>query len=297
MSLDTLRALPLRLLPQQLSSRLAYALARVQIPWIKHTLIRTFIHYYRVAMHEAQEPNPHAYQDFNQFFCRALREDARPLPTQANALACPVDGTISQLGYCDGDTLIQAKGQHYTLSALLGGEATAAFHGGAYATLYLSPRDYHRVHCPLDAQVQSMRHIPGRLFSVSPLTTRTVPGLFTRNERLVVNLQTAIGPVAVILVGAVNVGCLETVWSGPLPRTHAPRHWHYPEPTLSLPRGAELGRFNLGSTVILVLPPGHVRWAEGLRTGDPVTMGQVLATLTSQASPSTHPTGEEHAPG
>lgn len=283
MLVDYLRALPLRLVPQRLSSRLVYRLARILTPWIKDPLIRAFIRYYKVNMAEAEEPNPGHYADFNGFFTRALRPGARPIATAPDTLSSPVDGTVSQLGHCDGETLIQAKGQHYTLTRLLGGDAqrAEAFQGGAYATLYLSPRDYHRIHMPFAGQLQSMLHIPGQLFSVSPTTTRAVAELFARNERLVVYFQTDLGPMAVILVGAVNVGSLETVWSGPLAKTQSPRSWQYPGDgeAHTLARGAELGRFNLGSTVILLLPPTRVRWESHLAPGSPVRLGEAIAKL------------------
>ena len=280
---DRLRALPLQLLPQRLSSRLVYRLARVRTPWIKNPLIRAYIRLYRVAMDEAAEPDPHAYPNFNAFFTRTLKPGARPVASEPDVMACPVDGTVSQLGYCDGETLIQAKGQHYTLTRLLGGDAeqAAAFRGGAYATLYLSPRDYHRIHMPLAGELRHMVHIPGRLFSVSPTTTRAVAEIFARNERLAVLFDTRIGPMAVILVGAINVGSLETLWGGPVAASLNPRVWRYPADgaALRLERGEELGRFNLGSTVILLFPGGRVRWRAGLGPGDPVRMGQRLADL------------------
>ena len=273
----------LRLLPQRLSSRLVHRLARVRTPWIKNPLIRAYSRWYRVDLDEAAEPDPRHYGDFNAFFTRALKPGVRPLVADPAALACPVDGSLSQLGHCHGETLIQAKGQHYTLTRLLGGdsEQAARFQDGAYATLYLSPRDYHRIHMPLHGELAGMVHIPGRLFSVSPATTRAVAELFARNERLAMFFDTAIGPLAVILVGAINVGSLETCWSGPLGEASEARRWRYPGdgPTLELARGEELGRFNLGSTVILLLPAGRVRWREGLRPGDPLRMGQALASL------------------
>lgn len=277
-------------LPQQLLSRLTGKLADCTCPAIKDRLIRAFIDHYKVDMSEALESDPAAYRHFNAFFTRALKEGARPMPSAAEALACPVDGEISQIGRIDDDQIFQAKGHSYSLSALLGGNAVQAqpFRGGHFATLYLSPRDYHRIHMPQDARLRQMIHVPGRLFSVNTTTTEHVPGLFARNERAVCLFDTAQGPMALVLVGAMIVASIETVWHGLVaPRQQQRQTFHYGADTpaaVHLARGEEMGRFRLGSTVIVLLGPGQVSWAASLAAGQPVQLGQPLGTLLSEAA-------------
>ena len=213
---DHLRNLPQHLLPQRLLTRLVYRLARIRTPWLKDALIRHFARRFRVKLDEAQESDPRAYTDFNAFFTRALKPGARPVAPGDWAVCCPVDGAVSQIGVADADTLLQAKGRSFSLTALLGGDPERArpFQGGVFATLYLSPRDYHRIHLPLAGRLREMVHIPGKLFSVSPLTTRIVPELFARNERVAALFDTPAGPMALVLVGAINVASIETVWAG-----------------------------------------------------------------------------------
>jgi len=225
-----------------------------------------------IDLGEAAEPDPNAYRCFNEFFTRALRPGARPLPADARALACPVDGVVSQIGRADGRTLVQAKGRRYDLTALLAGDPglAARFAGGAFATLYLSPRDYHRVHMPVRGRLRRSERIAGRLFAVNPAATAVIPALFTRNERLLGVFDTAAGPMAVILVGALFVGCIETVWD----RLAGDRT------ALELGRGEELGRFNMGSTVIVLFAPERVHWRQDLRPGTRVRVGEVLGRWT-----------------
>ena len=194
-----------------------------------------------------------------------------------------MDGAVSQIGVAQADTLLQAKGQTFSLTTLLGGDSERArpFQGGAFATLYLSPRDYHRIHLPLAGRLQEMVHIPGALFSVSPLTTRVVPELFARNERVVTLFDTAAGPMALVLVGAINVASIETVWAGAItpPLGKTIQRWRYPPQgagAISLNQGAEMGRFNMGSTVILLFGPEAVRWESAFQAGTTVQMGQRL---------------------
>lgn len=276
----------LSLLPQRGLTRLVYRLARVRAPWFKNWLIRAFSRRFQVDLSEAQQPDARAYVDFNAFFTRALRPTARPLPTAPRLLACPVDGTVSQIDRIQADTLIQAKGQHFSLTASLGGDEQRAqpFQHGVFATLYLSPRDYHRIHMPLAGTLREMVHIPGRLFSVSPLTAQRVPELFARNERVAALFDTAAGPMALVLVGAINVASIETVWAGVItpPLGSAIRQWRYPSDgvdAVHLVRGAEMGRFNLGSTVIVLFGRDAVRWARDLGPGTPVRMGQTLGRM------------------
>ncbi|KAB2936237.1 MAG: phosphatidylserine decarboxylase [Candidatus Contendobacter sp.] len=280
---DRLRHLPQFLLPQRLLTRLIYRLARVRTSWFKDVLIRHFARRFRVKLDEALEPNPRAYPDFNAFFTRALKPGARPVAPGDRVACCPVDGAVSQIGFAEADTLLQAKGRSFSLTALLGGDAERArpFQGGAFATLYLSPRDYHRIHMPLAGRLREMVHIPGKLFSVSPLTTRMVPDLFARNERVAALFDTPAGPMALVLVGAINVASIETVWAGALtpPLGKTIRSWSYPpngEGAVRLDKGAEMGRFNMGSTVILLFSRGAVRWEREIQPGATVRMGQRL---------------------
>ncbi len=288
---DHLRYLPQYLLPQRLLTRLVYRLARVRIRWFKDLLIRQFARRFRVTLDEALEPDAGAFADFNAFFTRALKPGARPVAPGDRTVCCPVDGAVSQIGLAEADTLLQAKGRTFSLTALLGGDPERArpFQGGAFATLYLSPRDYHRIHLPLAGQLRAMVHIPGKLFSVSPLTTRMVPELFARNERVVTLFDTLAGPMALVLVGAINVSSIETVWAGTItpPLGTTIRHWSYPpngDGAVRLDKGAELGRFNMGSTVILLFGRGAARWEAEIRPGAAVRMGQRLGKVAKPAT-------------
>ena len=283
---DRLRNLPQYLLPQRLLTWLTYRLTRTQTPWLKDRLIRWFIQHYPVKLAEALEPDPRAYPDFNAFFTRALKPKARPIAPGDRMVCCPVDGMVSQIGTANADTLLQAKGRNFSLTALLGGDPARAqpFQNGGFATLYLSPGDYHRIHLPLTGRLREMVHIPGTLFSVSPLTTRMVPELFARNERVVTLFDTPAGPMALVLVGAINVASIETVWAGAItpPLGTSICHWSYPangDGAVRLDKGAEMGRFNMGSTVIVLFGPNAVRWGAELRTGSVVKMGQRLAKV------------------
>ncbi len=277
------------LLPQHLLSALMYRVTRWQWRPFKDAFIAWFIGQYRVDMTLAVEPDPKAYASFNAFFTRALRPDARPLAADPAALLCPADGALSQMGEIRDGSLLQAKGHDYSVVDLLGGDAqaAAAFVGGSFATIYLSPRDYHRVHMPLAGALSAMTHIPGRLFSVNAVTARGVPRLFARNERVVCRFDTEVGPLALILVGAIFVGSMETVWAGQI--TPPPHGVRPPEPEgpVRLARGEEMGRFNMGSTVILLLPPGAVNWDPEIRPGDPLRMGDALGRLSLKPEGST----------
>ena len=270
------------LLPQHLLSALMYRLARVRWRPLSAPLIRVFVRHFRVDMSEALEPDLAAYPSFNAFFTRALRPAARPQPEGPQALACPADGGLSQFGTIEAGRLFQAKGLDYALEDLVVGPDWARrFVGGSFATIYLSPRDYHRVHMPAAGRLREMIHVPGRLFSVNRATASLVPRLFARNERVVCLFEGEAGPFAVILVGAIFVGGMETVWAGEVtPARGEPPRRRYDEDTPTwLARGAEMGRFNMGSTVILLFPPGAVTWAAGLAPGAPLRMGQRLGRL------------------
>jgi phosphatidylserine decarboxylase len=269
-------------LPQHLISRLTGWLARQETPWLKDALIRGFLGLYRVDMDEAVEPDPHAYGSFNRFFTRALAEGARPLPEDPSVVVCPVDGTVSQAGPVEAGEIFQAKGFRYSMAALLGGEFPDALERGRFATIYLAPYNYHRIHAPADARLVEMRYLPGKLFSVNGATVSAVPRLFARNERVACLFETDFGPMAFVMVGALNVGSIETTWAGeiaPGPDRQASTR-RYPADgagSVRLARGEELGRFNLGSTVIVVLPEGGPALEQAFRAGTQVRLGQPMA--------------------
>ena len=275
---DFLAVLPQYLLPKLALTRLAGRFARARAGRWTQAAIRHFIRRYGVNMGEAAQPEPSAYATFNDFFTRALREDARPL-AQAGWL-CPVDGAISQFGAIEGDRCFQAKGHSFGTLALVGGDPVLAerFRNGHFATLYLSPKDYHRIHMPCDARLRRMIHVPGALFSVNPATARAIPGLFARNERVVCEFDTAHGPMAMVLVGATIVGSMATAWHGVVnpPRPRTVREWRYDDRETILSRGAEMGRFLLGSTVVMLFPAGSIRFAAGWAPARPVRMGEAM---------------------
>ena len=267
-------------LPQHALSRLVLRATRVRAPWFKNWLIRGFLRLYTIDMADAVQPDPFRYASFNEFFTRALRPDARSLAKEPREIACPVDGVISEAGKIDGDTLLQAKGRTYTLKELLASSAWAKdFEGGSFATIYLAPFNYHRVHMPLAGRLRETLYVPGRLFSVNAATASLVPRLFARNERVLTWFDTAFGEFALILVGALNVGSIATVWAGDI--TPAPRRvaTALPPQAVSLDKGEELGRFNMGSTVILLFQRDRARWHAELRAGTTVRLGQSLGYL------------------
>lgn len=281
---DYLRAWPQYLLPHHALSRLVLAATRVKIRWWKQALIDAFCRRFDIHLHEAVHPDANRYASFNAFFTRALRPEARPVSQVANSIACPVDGRVSQAGHIDGDRIFQAKGHAYSLQELLGGdtELAAKFSGGEFATLYLAPRDYHRIHMPLAGVLRETVYVPGRLFSVAPHTVTTVPRVFARNERLVAVFETEAGPMAMVLVGALFVSCIETVWAGVVTPPHGYRVRRTDfrsNSAIQLERGAEMGRFNMGSTVILLFGPNRINWATNLGAGQALRMGESIATL------------------
>ncbi|MFP5462930.1 MAG: archaetidylserine decarboxylase [Gammaproteobacteria bacterium] len=278
---DFLAVLPQYLLPKLALTRLAGRFAQARAGRWTQAAIRKFIRRYGVNMGEAAQPEPSAYATFNDFFTRALREDARPL-AQGGWL-CPVDGAISQFGAIEGDRCFQAKGHSFGTLALVGGDPELAgrFRDGHFATLYLSPRDYHRIHMPCDARLRRMIHVPGALFSVNPATARGIPGLFARNERVVCEFDTAHGPMAMVLVGATIVGSMATVWHGVVnpPRPGTVREWRYDDREIVLARGAEMGGFLLGSTVVMLFPAGSIRFAADWAPARPVRMGEAMGEV------------------
>ncbi len=283
---DQLFAIVQGLLPKHLLSRAMYALMRQRSPWLRTQSISSFLRNYRVDMSEAVQSNPLAYESFNAFFTRALKPQARPIDADQHSIVSPVDGTVSQCGAIDGDLLIQAKGHQYSLLALLGGDAQLAqrYQGGQFACIYLAPYNYHRMHMPLTGQLQDTIYIPGELFSVNAATARTVPGLFARNERVVCDFMAPTCRFNMVFVGALFVGSIETVWAGeinpPPRRRSAAIHLEQGRGT-SLAKGAEAGRFNMGSTVVLVFEPGKMHWDANLQAGGVVRMGQRIGSLQS----------------
>lgn len=276
---DRIAVLPQYLLPKKALTALAGRLASARAGGFTTWMIRRFVARYGVDMSEAAQPDPTAYSTFNEFFTRPLRDGARPL---ADATwICPVDGAISQFGPVAGDQIFQAKGHHYTTTALLGGDATRAqsFEGGHFATLYLSPRDYHRIHMPCDGTLRQMIYVPGDLFSVNPTTARGVPGLFARNERVVCLFETAHGPLALVLVGATVVGSMATVWHGIVnpPRRAEVTTWDYADQGIHLRQGQEMGRFLLGSTVVMVWPRIALGFNPDWTAARPIRLGEKMA--------------------
>ena len=269
------------LTPQLLLSRLAGRLAdSTGTPALRNRVIRWFVRRYGVNMDEAVHSDAGAYTSFNDFFTRALKPGLRPLGGDESTLISPVDGRISQLGSVRGGRIFQAKGQSFSLLELLGGDQRRAdtFADGEFATLYLAPGDYHRIHMPLEAQLREMVHIPGRLFSVNPTTAANVPNLFARNERVVCVFDTAAGPMAMVLVGAMIVGSVETTWAGVVvPGSGGVTQVSYSgEQALKFARGEEMGRFRLGSTVVMVMPKGQVQWSAHQLAGQKVRLGEIF---------------------
>jgi phosphatidylserine decarboxylase len=276
-----LRALPFYLLPHHLVSWLTYRLARASWPPLKNVLIDTYMRLHPVDLDEAELSDPHAYPSLNAFFTRALRPEARPLCADETTALCPVDGLVSQAGPISSGRVFQAKGREYSLLELVGGDGRLAqpFSNGRFATLYLSPRDYHRIHMPLGGRLTDMIYVPGRLFSVAPYTVDSIPRLFARNERVVCRFETAQGPMVMVLVGAINVSAIDTVWHGPVtpPSRGRIEHWRYDQNMpVELARGTEMGRFNLGSTVI-VLFGDDFELDAAIEPAAPIRLGQPLA--------------------
>ena len=282
---DRLAVLPQYLLPKQALTRFAGFVASRERGWVTTEIIRRFVAKYRVNMVEALDSDIAGYRTFNDFFTRALKPGVRPLAPAD--LVCPVDGAISQFGAIEHDQLIQAKGHQYSTTAMVGGDAALAaqYLNGHFATIYLSPKDYHRIHMPCDGRLSRMIYVPGDLFSVNPVTARGVPGLFARNERVVCVFESARGPFVLALVGATIVGSMATVWHGLVnpPRGKVVREWLYPvspdkpEASIFLKQGEEMGRFLLGSTVVMLFPKGNLRFNPDWAPGRAVRLGEAMA--------------------
>jgi phosphatidylserine decarboxylase len=275
---DRLAVLPQYLIPKQALTVLAGKLASAEAGNLTTSVIRWFVGRYGVDMAEAANPDIASYKSFNEFFTRPLKAGARP---QAEAdFRCPVDGAISQFGAIERDQIFQAKGHRYSTTALVGGDRKLAeqFENGSFATLYLSPRDYHRIHMPCDGKLTRMIYVPGALFSVNPTTARGVPGLFARNERVVCVFDSAFGPFVLTLVGATIVGSMATVWHGLInpPRPGVVREWRYDEQNIVLKKGEEMGRFLLGSTVVMLFPKNTLAFNPDWATARPIRMGEAM---------------------
>lgn len=287
MSISDYSPLLPNLVPQHLLSRSLGILANCRITWLKNALIDSFVHYYQVDMHEAANPDPHHYVNFNDFFTRALKPGARPIVQQANTLACPVDGTISQMGEITDGRIFQAKGFDFTTLELLGNDQKLAsqFAEGSFATVYLAPRDYHRIHMPITGRLQQMIYIPGKLFSVNAKSASSIPRLFARNERVVCIFATDAGPMALILVGALIVASIHTTWAGAV-KGQSMQTWQYTDETaLLLQQGQQMGHFQLGSTIIMLFAKDKIAWLDSLFENTPVKLGQNIGRFTSIMQP------------
>ncbi len=276
---DYLKAYPFYLIPHHLVSRIIYRLTRIESPWVQ-TAIKRFSKVFSVDLSEAKVEDITQFKTFNEFFTRELKEGARTIDTTENILICPVDGTISQArAITDGD-IFQAKKHSYSATTLLGGDKRLSepFQQGVFSTLYLSPRDYHRIHMPCDATLTHQIYIPGRLFSVAPFTVNTIPGLFARNERVAALFDTEYGRMAMVLVGAINVAAIETVWDGlvtpPPGKSITTKTYKNREATLK--KGQEMGRFNMGSTIVWLMESADFKWCTSTASGTPVQMGEAF---------------------
>jgi phosphatidylserine decarboxylase len=281
---DRLAVLSQYLLPKQALTVLAGKLAGAQAGSVTTSVIRWFVGRYGVNMTEAANPDIASYASFNEFFTRPLREGVRPLA--AADFICPVDGAISQFGNIARDQIFQAKGHSYSTTALVGGdrELAARFENGSFATLYLSPRDYHRIHMPCAGRLMRMIHVPGALFSVNPVTARGVPGLFARNERVVCVFDSPHGPFVLVLVGATIVGSMATVWHGVVnpPRPGHLRDWNYSDQQIEFKKGDEMGRFLLGSTVVMLFPEDVLQFNPGWVPAQAIRLGEAMGSKTTQ---------------
>jgi len=280
--LDKLRVLPQYFIPQRFLTSLVYRITRCEIPWFKNNLIKLFISVFDVDMSLAQNPDPESYSSFNTFFTRGLSPEARPITLDEKIILSPVDGTVSQIGNIQNNTIIQAKGKSYTLKHLLvEDELVDMFSGGTFATLYLAPRDYHRIHMPVSGQLSRMIYVPGKLFAVNSHSVRVVDAVFARNERVINIFDTDIGPMAVVMVGALNVGSMETVWSGQITpaKNRIINDTQFSGNDIKLEQGQEMGRFNMGSTVILLFPKNVIQWSAEMVADKTIVMGEKVARV------------------
>ncbi len=272
-----------QVMPHHAVSRVVYLITRLRGPQVR-PMITWFVKKYGVEMNDAKESDIGYYQTFNEFFTRPLKTGIRPIAPGENTLACPCDGTLSQAGSIRAGAIMQAKGRAYSVLELLGGDKAMAseFADGHFATIYLAPYNYHRLHMPLDANMQRMIHVPGRLFSVAQWTVEEIPRIFARNERLACYFETAAGPMVMVLVGAINVSAIETVWSGLVTPPHGKKinEYDYSHTRKKITKGAEMGRFNMGSTLIL-LTGKNVEWIPHIAAGQSVKMGELIGQFSA----------------
>lgn len=280
---EALTTLPQYVLPHHALSTMMSKLTHCENKVWKNLFIKQIIRHYGVNMDEAREPDINAYRSFNHFFTRELKPGVRPLSTTRNAIVCPADGAVSQAGDITDGKIFQAKGKSFTATDLLGGDAERAepFNNGIFTTIYLSPKDYHRLHMPLTGTLKEMVHIPGRLFSVNPATVNSVPELFARNERVAAIFDTEVGPMALVLVGAIFVSSVETVWHGIVtpPSITEVQNWQYGDDAPTLKMGAEMGRFNMGSTIIVLFGKDNAEWDVEFKAGKEVKLGELIGRV------------------
>ncbi len=277
---EALTTLPQYILPHHFLSGLMSKFTHSEIKVWKNLMITQIIKFYGVNMSEAKEQNINNFASFNHFFTRELKSDIRPITSVENAIACPADGAVSQAGLIEQGQIFQAKGKSFSAVDLLGGDEARAqpFIDGSFTTIYLSPKDYHRLHMPIKGSLTEMIHIPGRLFSVNNATANSVPGLFARNERVACLFDTEFGPMALVLVGAIFVSSIETTWHGVVtpPSTDSVRSWQYQDEPLIIEKGAEMGRFNMGSTIIVLFAKDKVKWEANFKAGKEVKLGELI---------------------
>jgi len=277
---EALTTLPQYILPHHFLSKVMSKFTHSEVKVWKNLMIRQIIKAYGVNMSEAKEQNINNFASFNHFFTRELKEEVRPITPIANAIACPADGAVSQAGLIEQGKIFQAKGKSFTAIDLLGGDSEFAkpFEKGSFTTIYLSPKDYHRLHMPIKGRLTDMIHIPGRLFSVNGATANSVPGLFARNERVACLFETEFGPMALILVGAIFVSSVETTWHGVVtpPSIESVRSWTYQDDEIIIDKGEEMGRFNMGSTIIVLFGKDKVKWEDDFKAGKKVQLGEMI---------------------
>ncbi|GKT12074.1 MAG: phosphatidylserine decarboxylase [Thiomicrorhabdus sp.] len=283
--MDFIKVTPQYFIPKHLLSSMMHWFMQVETPWIKNNVIRGLSKLYGINIREAADEDINNYPHFNAFFTRELKPEARPIDDRENCWVSPVDGIISQSSHINGNQIIQAKCHPYTVEALVGGDISYAktFENGEAAVIYLSPKDYHRIHIPVDANLLSMTYVPGDLFAVNPATVRNVEGLFARNERLVIRFESEQGGFCLIMVGAIFVGSMQTVWEGKITPEYEPtiKHWDYSDANLQFNKGDEIGRFNMGSTVVLLTPEGQLPALGQINSDTPIQMGQHLVDYPS----------------
>ncbi len=277
---EALTTLPQYILPHHFLSRLMSKFTHSEIKAWKNLMITQIIKFYGVNMSEAKEQDINNFASFNHFFTRELKSDIRPITSADDAIACPADGAVSQAGIIEQGQIFQAKGKSFSAVDLLGGDEARAqpFIDGSFTTIYLSPKDYHRLHMPIKGALTEMIHIPGRLFSVNNATANSVPKLFARNERVACLFDTEFGPMALVLVGAIFVSSIETTWHGVVtpPSTDSVRSWQYQDDPLVIEKGVEMGRFNMGSTIIVLFAKDKVKWEAHFKAGKEVKLGELI---------------------